>query len=187
MSTTELALAQRARDGDRAAFEELVRRSSRLVFTRLYMETGCPHQAEDLLQETMLSAFRSLHRLEDPAAFRPWLLTIAHRKAIDHHRSRGRTPLPSGSAEEVGGNRGAEDRALESTGQGEVWQLVSVLPPKQRSAVVLRFATDMAYAQIGDLLRKHLAHVKTGVPGMAYLRLDPAAEWPAHLAIKVPQ
>ena len=38
-----------------------------------------------------------------------------------------------------------------------------------------------------DLLRKHLAHVKTGVPGMAYLRLDPAAEWPAHLAIKVPQ
>ena len=37
------------------------------------------------------------------------------------------------------------------------------------------------------ILRKHLAHVKTGVPGMAYLRLDPAAEWPAHLAIKVPQ
>lgn len=38
-----------------------------------------------------------------------------------------------------------------------------------------------------ELLRKYLAHVKTGVPGMAYLRLDPTAEWPAHLAIKVPQ
>ncbi|HTN31237.1 MAG TPA: HlyD family efflux transporter periplasmic adaptor subunit [Pseudomonas sp.] len=38
-----------------------------------------------------------------------------------------------------------------------------------------------------ELLRKYLAHVKTGVPGMAYLRVDPTAEWPAHLAIKVPQ
>jgi HlyD family secretion protein len=38
-----------------------------------------------------------------------------------------------------------------------------------------------------ELLRKHLEQVKTGVPGMAYLRLDPQAAWPAHLAIKVPQ
>ena len=38
-----------------------------------------------------------------------------------------------------------------------------------------------------ELLSKHLQQVKTGVPGMAYLRLDPDAEWPAHLAIKVPQ
>ena len=38
-----------------------------------------------------------------------------------------------------------------------------------------------------ELLSKHLQHVKTGVPGMAYLRLDPEAEWPAHLALKVPQ
>lgn len=38
-----------------------------------------------------------------------------------------------------------------------------------------------------ELLQRHLEHVKTGVPGMAYLRLDPAIEWPEHLAIKVPQ
>nr|WP_235983335.1 HlyD family efflux transporter periplasmic adaptor subunit [Pseudomonas guryensis] len=38
-----------------------------------------------------------------------------------------------------------------------------------------------------DLLQRHLEHVKTGVPGMAYLRLDPAIEWPEHLAVKVPQ
>ncbi|MWV14516.1 HlyD family efflux transporter periplasmic adaptor subunit [Pseudomonas sp. L-22-4S-12] len=38
-----------------------------------------------------------------------------------------------------------------------------------------------------ELLQRHLAHVKTGVPGMAYLRLDPAVEWPEQLAVKVPQ
>ncbi|MNN51064.1 putative efflux pump membrane fusion protein [compost metagenome] len=38
-----------------------------------------------------------------------------------------------------------------------------------------------------ELLRKHITYVKTGVPGMAYLRLDPQAEWPANLQIKVPE
>ena len=56
MNETEVALARRAKGGDRLAFEELVRRSSRLVFTRLYLETGCVHQAEDLVQETMFAA-----------------------------------------------------------------------------------------------------------------------------------
>lgn len=43
-------------------------------------------------------------------------------------------------------------------------------------------------AQIpADLLRKHITQVKTGLPGMAYVRLDPKAEWPAHLQIRGPQ
>src|SRR5438105_954169 len=86
MSDTDTALVRRARDGDRPAFEELVRRTSRLVFARLYLDTGDGHRAEDLLQETYLLAFRSLRRLEDPAGFRPWLLTIAHRVLIDAAR-----------------------------------------------------------------------------------------------------
>ena len=83
MSESETALVLRAQDGDRAAFEELVRRTSRLVFARLYLDTGSAHRAEDLLQETLLLAFRSLRRLADPSGFRPWLLTIAHNVLID--------------------------------------------------------------------------------------------------------
>jgi HlyD family secretion protein len=37
-----------------------------------------------------------------------------------------------------------------------------------------------------DLLRQHLPQVKTGLPGMAYLKLDPQRDWPAHLQVKVP-
>src|SRR5436309_6405417 len=86
MSETDTVLVRRARDGDREAFEELVRRTSRRVFARLYLETGDAHRAEDLLQETFLLAFRSLHRLVDPAGFRPWLLTIAHTALVDAAR-----------------------------------------------------------------------------------------------------
>src|SRR5262249_59679994 len=67
MRETDTALVLRARDGDRAAFEELVRRTSRLVFARLYLDTGSVHRAEDLLQEALLLAFPSLPKLTAPA------------------------------------------------------------------------------------------------------------------------
>src|SRR5436190_22131498 len=86
MTDAEAALVRSARRGDRAAFEELVRRTSRLVFARLYLETGDTHQAEDLLQETLLTAFRSLDQLTEPAKFRAWLLRIAQNQVIDAAR-----------------------------------------------------------------------------------------------------
>src|SRR5437667_8210992 len=90
MLDTEEILVERAKRGDGAAFEELVRRTSRLVFARLYLETGDTHQAEDLLQETLLIPFRSLPQLAEPARFRPWLLRIAANTAIDAARRRAR-------------------------------------------------------------------------------------------------
>src|SRR5262245_22189656 len=86
MKETEAALVFKAQRGDRAAFEELVRRTSRLVFARLYLETGDSHRAEDLLQETLLLAYRSLGTLREPGNLRGWLLTIAQNVVIDAAR-----------------------------------------------------------------------------------------------------
>lgn len=85
---SELSLVERAQRGDHAAFEELVRRCSRLVYARLYLETGDTHQAEDLLQETLLVAFRTLRQLTQLDKFRGWLLRIAQNLAIDAGRRR---------------------------------------------------------------------------------------------------
>src|SRR5262249_16905067 len=86
MTDAEIDLVQSAQRGDRAAFDELVRRTSRLVFARLYLETGDTHRAEDLSQETLLLAFRSLDELKEPRNFRTWLLKIAQNVAIDAAR-----------------------------------------------------------------------------------------------------
>src|SRR5947199_3043189 len=99
MTDAELALVRSAKGGDRAAFEELVRRTSRLLFARLYLETGDTHRAEDLLQETLLQAYRSLPRLEEPGKLRAWLLTIAHnvlQHAVRRDSRQKRTPPPEG-------------------------------------------------------------------------------------------
>src|SRR5229473_2455722 len=90
MTDSEIALVQSARTGDRAAFEELVRRTSRLVFARLYLETGDRHWAEDLLQETWLLAYRALYRLNDPGSLRPWLLAIAQNVLAEAARRQSR-------------------------------------------------------------------------------------------------
>src|SRR4051794_28330696 len=99
MNDTDSALVQRAQRGDRAAFDELVRRTSRLVFARLHLDTGDVHLAEDLLQDTLLTAFRSLGQLTEPEKFRAWLLRIAANNAANalrHDRCQKRTPPSHG-------------------------------------------------------------------------------------------
>jgi RNA polymerase sigma factor (sigma-70 family) len=104
-----------------------------------------PVDADDCFQETVLSALRAYPRLRHGTNLKAWVLTIAHRKAIDVHRARGRRAVPSASLPEQatgGGNDG--DPAL--------WAAVRALPPKQRNAVALRYVNDLAYVDIGAVL-----------------------------------
>ena len=90
MDESDESLAARSRLGSRDAFDELIRRTGRLVFARLYLDTKNAHEAEDLTQETFLVACRNIHRLDDPSAFRAWILSIAHTVHLDVIKSRSR-------------------------------------------------------------------------------------------------
>src|SRR5438128_1434328 len=135
LTATEEALVRSAREGDRAAFEELVRRTSRLVFARLYLETGDAHRAEDLLQETLLSAFRSLGHLADPKGFRRWLLKIAQNLVLDAARRdlrQKRAAPPRGDAAAlqtlVGKEPSPEDQVAREELRGQVLAILRSLP-----------------------------------------------------------
>jgi len=104
-----------------------------------------PQDAEDCFQETFLAALRAYPRLKHGDNLRAWLLTIAHRKAIDHHRARARRPGP---VAEVPEKAAAAHISLNGVEPG-LWRVVAELPPKQRSALALRFAADMPYRDIG--------------------------------------
>lgn len=133
-------------------FQELLDEHGRDVLGFLIASVG-PGEAEDCYQEALIAALRSYPALDHADNLRGWLLTIAHRKAIDHHRSRSRGALPSGSPDEVGGALAAADAGLDAAeADGALWRAVGTLPPKQRSAVMLRFSADMAYKRIGELL-----------------------------------
>jgi RNA polymerase sigma factor (sigma-70 family) len=100
--------------------------------------------ADDCFQETFLAALRAYPKLTDTGNLRGWLLTIAHRKAIDHHRANGRRPLPVAEVAEV---------AVTDPEPGEeIWAAVGALPPKQRAAVALRYASDLPHSEIAAAL-----------------------------------
>jgi DNA-directed RNA polymerase specialized sigma24 family protein len=93
--------------------------------------------AEDCFQETFLAALRAYPRLRRDSNVRAWLLTIAHRKAIDHLRRRRRDTL-----EPLG------DPAAPPTPDRAIWSAVATLPPRQRAAVLLRYACDQSHREI---------------------------------------
>jgi RNA polymerase sigma factor (sigma-70 family) len=99
--------------------------------------------ADDCYQETWLSALRAYPRLRNADNLRGWLLTIAHRKAIDHGRARQRAGVLVAELPEVG----VDDQAIENFGES-VWPAVSLLPAKQRMAVAMRYALDADYATV---------------------------------------
>lgn len=101
------------------------------------------HDAEDCFQETFIAAMRAYEQM-DGRHPRAWVMTIARRKAIDHHRARARRPEPRAELPEVASFVEPADR--------EVWKAVGRLSEAQRTAVALRYGADMPYAQIGAAL-----------------------------------
>jgi RNA polymerase sigma factor (sigma-70 family) len=155
-------------------FQELLDEHGSDVLGYLVATVG-PHDAEDVFQETFIAALRAYDAgLEHARNLHSWLLTIAHNKAIDHFRSRGRRAVPAGNAEEVAGSvpsGNARPDQVVAGGDPELWRAVSVLPPKQRSAVVLRFATDMSYSAIAQAMDSSEAAARRNVhEGLEKLR-----------------
>ena len=126
-------------------FQQVLERHQGDVVGFLIASVG-QQDAEDCFQETFLAALRAYPKLEDDRNLRGWLLTIAHRKAIDHHRARKRQAIPVGDAPEV-----PDPRAQRKDGSG-VWQKVAALPAKQRAVVALRFACDLPHREIAAAL-----------------------------------
>ena len=124
-------------------FQQLLERHQGDVMGFLIASVG-PDDAEDCFQETFIAALRAYPRLEDDSNLKGWLLTIAHRKAIDNHRARNRRAVPVGDAPEVADPGGEPDRR----GSSGFWRLIATLPPKQRAAIALRFACDLPHREI---------------------------------------
>jgi RNA polymerase sigma factor (sigma-70 family) len=101
--------------------------------------------ADDCFQETFMAAMRAYPRLRSDSNLRAWVLTIAHRKALDTYRSRKRLAVPVEDVPEVAHH----DPDLPD---GELWDQVRALPHKQRGAITLRYAADLSHAEIAIAL-----------------------------------
>jgi RNA polymerase sigma-70 factor (ECF subfamily) len=147
-------LVARARRGDAAAFEELVRRHQRRVYAVARRIVRAHDVADDVSQEAFVRAWRSLDRFEAGRPFAPWICRIAANLAINHVRSpRGREEgLPEGPAEAPARDGGPLGAVLDAEAGRVLDAAVAALPAEQRAVFVLRAVEEMSYEAIAETL-----------------------------------
>ena len=158
----ELTLVLRSQIGDEAAFEELFRNySPRLRFYVAKMLGERHSQTDDVLQEIWTSAFRGLSKLNDGAAFRAWLFSIARARAYREFRRSGlANALDSVDPSQI------EEPAAETETNIDVeavHQQLADLSPEHRDVLVLRFIEDMNYEEIARVTGQAVGTVRSRI------------------------
>ena len=181
----EARLVGRARQGDQAAWEGLVRQYQTHLFRLAYLILRDAAEAEDAAQEAFVRAFLSLETYDAERPFRPWLTRIAVNMARNRRRSVGRylaqlrrllekTPAPS-----VGGNQ--TEQAIQQRQQAErLWQAVQRLNGIGQEVIYLRYFLDMSEAEMAEALDVAPGTVKSRLHrALGRLRLVIDEEFPA--------
>lgn len=143
-------LVRRCRLGDRAALEELVLLTTGRAYRLALRIVGDRHEAEDVVQEAYLRIFRALPRFREEARFETWMHRIVVNAALNHLRARGRfgevveERALDGSAPDRPAERAADRDALE--------RALAMLPPGQRTALLLKDVYDLSCREIGQEL-----------------------------------
>jgi len=154
-------LARRARAGSAACFEEIVRRYQAPLLRFLTKRFPSRRDAEDILQDTFVKAWQSLHLYDAQYPFRTWLYTIAYRLAV----SRGRrqtlplSPLPEHAAAPVANpQRAVEDEES----RGTLWSRArQVLSEEQYMALWLFYVDEIPATDVAKILNRSWVSVKT--------------------------
>ncbi len=151
----------------KAPFQRIVEQHGATVL-RICRAVVGPDDAQDAWSETFLAALRAYPDLETGANVQAWLVTIAHRKAIDITRARARAAIPVGEVPE-------RTSSVEVPGPGrhELWADVAALPDKQRMAVAYHYLAGLPYAQVAEILGGTVeAARRAAADGIRTLRLS---------------
>lgn len=153
--TSRIGRAERSISVGLPPFQHLLDAHRTDVYRFLVAMVG-RQEADDCFQDTFLSALRAYPRLHNATNLRGWLLTIAHRKALDSLRGAGRRPVPVAEVPDGA----APPPTLPDPA---VWGAVRGLPPKQRAAVVMRYEVGLPYRDIGRVLGSSEAAARQNV------------------------
>jgi RNA polymerase sigma-70 factor (ECF subfamily) len=166
-----VALIERARSGDPRAFDDLARREERALYRHAARIVGPGADAEDVVQDAFLSAWKSIRSFEG-TSFRAWLFRIVTNRALDKVRSRKRRaelPLEPADDEEVTWAEpvapGPElaDIAASREALAVVEEALRNVPEDQRAALLLRDVEGFAYEEIAIMTSVEIGTVKSRI------------------------
>ena len=167
---TDAELVERARQGEPAAFGELVERHRSAVYRAALAALRSPADAEDAAQEAFLTAYRRLSSFRAEASFKTWLLTIAWHQAINQRRGLTRwwrlIAQPRGDEgfecehEYPSRERSPEEALEDERLRRDIESAIRELPPKLRDPLLLAQSGDYKYDEIGAMLKAPVGTIK---------------------------
>jgi len=128
----------------KAPFDNLVTQHGAAVLRVCRAVLG-PDDAQDAWSETFLAALRAYPDLPDDANVQAWLVTIAHRKAIDITRIRARSPIPVDRQPETVSTAGIP-------GREQIWTEVAALPTRQRQALAYHYLAGLPHQEVAEII-----------------------------------
>jgi RNA polymerase sigma-70 factor (ECF subfamily) len=162
METDERDLVRRFRQGDRQAFDQLVSRSKRRLYSAIYRIARSHQATDELLQETFLKLYTSINKYDDSFPFYPWLYRIAVNNAINYLKREQKRSRDSSLDEEMG------EHFMQPQSQGsffdpqvafvkkerdrKIMDALQQVSPTYRAALVLRVFQGLSYKEIADAL-----------------------------------
>ena len=161
MEEGDATIVQRVRDGEVDAFRILVERHSRALYALAHRMTGNAHDAEDIVQESLMRAYRQIKNFESRAEFSTWLHRIGANCALDHLRSRkNRDQIVQDGGEDhedmVASLPTKEPSPIQQIADSQIRHHVEgalgTLSVTERSAFVMRHFQEMPLSEIGQAL-----------------------------------
>jgi RNA polymerase sigma-70 factor (ECF subfamily) len=159
------ALVAEATAGSREAFDELVARYRVRIYTLVRIQTGGDADAEDLVQETFVRAYRAIGRFRGDSAFRTWLYRIAVNVIKSHAVRRGRTAIAPagerGDGQTLERLPSAENLEEDVARRELIDRALATLPEDMRVVIVLRDVQGLDYREIADVTGLPLGTVES--------------------------
>lgn len=163
-------LVEKARAGNRFAYEQLVNLFQEGIFRMVYYRTHSTMDAEDITQDIFIQAFKHLSRLKGAEKFKSWLYSIAVNKVRDFHRKKRFRNLfgslsDKESDEQTHPEAADKPGAMENLMKQDFWKQVRLLldrlPPMEREVFTLRFMDHLSIKEISIVLKKGESTIKT--------------------------
>jgi RNA polymerase sigma-70 factor (ECF subfamily) len=175
MEVTDAAVVAQVLAGDREAFRLLVERHSRSIFRVAYRMTGDQHDAEEIVQETLLRAYKSLERFELRSNFGTWLYRIAVNRTLDFLTARKNqmqkdayqiadNPDPEeGQVQLAAASPGPDRLLLSAELKKKLAQALDLLTPAERVAFTMRHMEGQSIEEISRVLNLKASAAKNSV------------------------
>ncbi len=168
----EDSLVAKSKKGDKAAFEELVKKFSKYVYTTAFFILRDSHEAEDVSQEVFVKVYLSIKGFRGLSSFKTWIRKLTVNTCIDKLRLKSKTKDKKVSLDKITEDyevvftkmsTSLEKSFFHKEAVKDVLKIIVNLDENYRIPLILRDLQDYSYREIAELTRKPIGTVKTNI------------------------